>query len=118
MCTLKHRPPCWRDPQWDGPVPLRVWNDQVAMTAINKDRADNAKRLGESCKQLKPPSAEDVNMLDETYEQWPFPTECPTCTDDVSKEADGTTAVDATTIPTTIKIQGAAGGKDEQAATA
>ena len=67
-------------------MPLRVWNDETAMTTINKDRAANAKRLGESCKQLKPPKAEDINMLDETYEQWPFPTECPTCPDDVPKD--------------------------------
>ena len=84
-------------------MPLRVWNDETAMTTINKDRAANAKRLGESCKQLKPPKAEDINMLDETYEQWPFPTECPTCPDDVPKEAAAGTA---STVPKTLEIHG------------
>ena len=46
---------CYRDPDYEGPLPLRTWNDAKQMVRILADREACGKRLGKTVKQLKPP---------------------------------------------------------------
>ena len=55
MCNIGHNTPCWRDPDFEGPLPLRVWKNPAAMKDIEADRLKNATRLGTTCKKLNPP---------------------------------------------------------------
>ena len=70
---IGHPPPCWRDPQWPGPLPARIYNSERARNQINADRLANAARLGEKCLELTCEVCEDINMLDiiEEFAQWP-----------------------------------------------
>ena len=60
-CTFDHdskRPGegCYRDPDFEGPLPLRTWNDPKQMMRITKDRGDNGTKFGKSVKKLIPPT--------------------------------------------------------------
>ena len=52
---LKPGEPCYRDPRYDGPVPVPTWNSPERMARIEADRAIEAKRLGITAKKLKGP---------------------------------------------------------------
>ena len=75
MCKHKHGAPCWRDPQWGGPLPFHVARNPAAVASIEGDRLKNATRLGETCVPLTkapaPPPKESVNVLDVIDDQWP-----------------------------------------------
>ena len=85
MCSLNHHSPCWRDHRWAGPLSRRVARNADAVADINKDRAANAARLGETCVALLPTVFEDVAMLDleddDDPEQWPLDPEDISCED-------------------------------------
>ena len=57
---LKPGEPCYRDPNWAGPVPAKTWANPQQMERIRAARLENAKRLGVTAKELKPLS--DVAM--------------------------------------------------------
>jgi hypothetical protein len=52
---LKPGAPCFRDPRWKGPLPLRVYNDPRQRGRIIAEREVEAKRLGVRCEPLTPP---------------------------------------------------------------
>ena len=64
MCNIGHNSPCWRDPDFEGPLPLRVWKNPEAMKSIEADRLKNATRLGTTCKKLKPSSKHVVDTAE------------------------------------------------------
>ena len=57
---LKPGAPCFRDPDFAGPLPARTWGDAKQMLRINADRIANGKRMSKQVKELKPPSEKDV----------------------------------------------------------
>ena len=63
-CKLNHRPSCWRDNLWPGPLPAKVARNADAVKSIEQDRTANAARLGEAVVALKQP-VEDVNFMEE-----------------------------------------------------
>jgi hypothetical protein len=71
---LKPNEPCWRNPNWEGPLPLRVHNDERQRERIVKQREEVAAKLGKTAKPLKPPAPADgaasvslVDLLQGTY---------------------------------------------------
>ena len=99
---IGHPPPCWRDPQWPGPLPARIYNSEKARNQINADRLANATRLGEKCLDLTCEVCEDIGMLDivEEFEQWPESLD--TEADDIPVERFTGVAVVPVTVDTSV----------------
>jgi hypothetical protein len=68
-CTFNHDEtapdsPCYRDPEWEGPLPKRIREDKEQLGRVIKDREENAKRLGKTCKRLLEGDATSANLVD------------------------------------------------------
>ena len=79
-CRFNHPPPCFRDPAFEGPLPMSIWKNKTRLAEVISDRKAMATKLHEPCFELKPPveSGEETVAVMEDVE-YQFGDQCDPC---------------------------------------